>query len=280
MTLYRIALSTLVTTLVFQVAAAEEEAPAAFVANCQACHMLDQALVGPSMVELAELYPRKDRAKFLKWCIEPGRKRDQMPEMPSMAHIPEEELLEIYEYIKKVTIGVTKVKPSRVDPYATAPATTKRPRIVRTFVPESGPASMVIALPTKEKHNIIWDTDQCRLRYISEGEVDNYPYLRSNGNSLAKVGKTIYRENSPVFRSDDVQFRGYHQSKDGLPILNYTVGDATIREAISVNKGVITRTFIASPSLPAHQVPENSNSRLGAKASVSGSTLIITHNLP
>ncbi len=185
---------------------ADEIPPLAFTTNCQACHLVDQSLVGPSLVEIAELYPEDNLSDFVKWCIEPGKKRDQMPVMPSMVHVPESELVDIFHYIKTVTVGVQKVKRPQTDPYATQAESIRRPRVERTFVPHSGPASMIVALPTDRKHNLIWDTDQCRLRYISEGETSRWPYLRSNGNALAEIGEVCFVEEEPVFESDRVQF--------------------------------------------------------------------------
>lgn len=263
--------------LLAQAASAEDAPPPSFVTNCQVCHILDRVVVGPSLVELADLYPKKDKASFVKWCIEPGKKRPQMPAMPSMAHIPEKELEAIHDYILKVTVGVEKVRPSQVDPYASAPATTRRPRVIRTFVPESSPSSMIIALPTPDKLNLIWDTDQCRLRYISEGEPDNYPYLRSNGNSLAKVGDIIYREVAPVFPSDATQFKGMRLSKDGFPSLIYTVNGTEITESISVDGQRVTRTFSSSGKLPGHQQPEPNGRKIKTSVKPTADQLIITH---
>ncbi len=259
-----------------EAAASTIQEPIAFATNCKACHMLDQALVGPSLVELSELYPRKDKAKFIQWTLTPGRKREQMPQMPSMAHIPEPQLLEVYEYIKKVTVGVSRVKVSNTDPFALAPAKTMRPRIERTFVPESGPASLILALPTTEKHNVIWDTDQCRLRYVSAGETDNYPYLRSNGNGLAVVGKIIHREPEPVF-AGAIQFLGYQMSKDGYPSFVYRVGDSEITETYSVAQNAVVRTIKASSSLPAHQLPKEDSTGLKVTVSNTEKSITITY---
>ena len=252
--------------------------PVAFTTNCKACHLLDQVMVGPSLVELAELYPRKDQDKFIQWCLNPGHKRAQMPQMPSMAHIPKEQLNEIYDYLKVVTVGVSIVKPSRVDPYATTSAKTKRPRIVRTFVPESGPASLILALPTSEKHNVIWDTDQCRLRYISVGEPDNYPYLKGNGNALAVVGDIVYRELNSIFSSkNQIQYKGYHVDQKGYPSFVYQVDGMEVTEMIGVVDESIVRRFVATSSLPAYHVPEILNKKINLKSSRSEEELTLVY---
>ncbi len=251
--------------------------PLAFTTNCKACHLLDQVQVGPSLVEIAELYPKKNLKQFVKWCLKPGRKRDQMPQMPSMAHIPESQLIEIYDYIKTVTIGVKKVKASKIDPYATASMKTKRPRVERTFVPESGPASVIVALPTTHKHNIIWDTDSCRLRYISVGEIDNYPYLRSNGNSLAKVGDIIYRESNPIFIADRPQYLGYHLSQQGFPSFVYLVGNTKVTETITVKSGLLVRSFKSDLTFPNYQLPDMTSDKITISKSQSPKSLILSY---
>ena len=130
--------------------------------------------------------------------------------MPSMAHVGKEELANIHDYILKGTKGVKEVKVRKVDRYAKSPVYTKRPRLVRTFLPETGPASLIISLPTKDKHNLVWDTALCQFRYLTTGETDNWPYLKSNGNSLAKPGEVIYRSSSPIFNSKEAPtFLGY-----------------------------------------------------------------------
>ena len=254
--------------------------PLAFTVNCRACHLLDQTGVGPSLVEMAELYPRENKDRFIHWAISPGRKRDQMPQMPSMAHVPKEQLSEIYDYIKTVTVGVKRVKTSNIDSYATAPAKTKRPRIERTFVPNSGPASLILALPTEKKHNVIWDTDQCRLRYISTGEPDNYAYLRSNGNSLALVGEIIYRESQSIFTAaGDVQYKGYHISKEGYPSFVYQLGESEVTETISVDveRQSIVRSFKATPQLPDYEIPPPPDDRLTTEVTKSDKAISISY---
>jgi len=231
-------------------AVAEDKEPAAFEANCKACHALSDSPVGPSLIEIAKLYPRKRAKEFIQWCINPGKKRAEMPQMPAMAHVSEAELKEIHEYVLSVTKGKTlRMKPKK-DLFKDSPSAVQRPRVTRTFVPKSGPASMVIALPTVEKHNLIWDTDLCRLRYVSLGEIDNFPYLRSNGNSLADVGEICYTEEALFAGDAEREFKGYAMTKEGFPILHYSIGKTTIKEAVMVKKNVIIRTITASPALP------------------------------
>ena len=255
---------------------AQVKPPEAFSVNCQACHVLDEQQVGPSLIEIAGLYPKSKQAEFIKWCVDPGKKRPQMAQMPSMAHIPEAELSEIHTYLLSVTKNKSNKVLSTTDSYKNSPTATARPRVVRTFLPETGPASILFALATEGKHNVVWDTDQCRLRYISEGKVDNFPYLSRNGNDLAKVGKITYTE-EPLFTGDiKVQFKGYEINKNGDPTLHYTAGEAKITESLSVQNGVIVRTLTANTNMPATNKLEG-NDQLDVATKVSGKTLKITY---
>lgn len=224
----------------------EVPAPAAFM-NCQACHLLNEVQVGPSLVEMAGLYPPESADYFIEWCLNPGKKRPDMAQMPSMAHIPREELAEIHDYILKITKGL---KPQKNHAKQNRFPDTSRPRIVRTFVPDASPASIVICLDTPEKHNLIWDTAHCRLRYISKGTMDNWPYLRSNGNSLAEVGKTAYVEEAQFQGKPDLKFKGYRVRDNGLPMFHYTVGGVNVTEIIDLADGVLTRHIEAEKPLP------------------------------
>ena len=144
-------------------------------------------------------------------------------------------------------------------------------------VPDSGPASVVVALPSESKFNLIWDTDQCRLRYISQGEVDRWPYLRSNGNALADVGEICYVEEASLFLEKSRQFEGYHLSPEGYPTFVYRVGETQVTEKISMEGAVIVRAISATPSLPAHHRPESSGATLAVDAEATGRALNILY---
>jgi len=230
--------------------------------------------VGPSLIEIAKLYPQNKSKQFVKWCVDPGKKRPEMAQMPSMAHIPEADLLEIQSYIIKVAAGRNPRVKNAKDNYKKSPTAISRPRVTRSFFPNTGPASM--ALPTKQKLNAIWDTDVCQLRYISHGEIDNFPYLKSNGNSLAKVGKIIYTE-TPLFKTDaKPQFKGYEISNTGFPTLHYSLESTTIKETYSVEGETVTRIITASPNLP-DLLAIKGNKKLELKTTTSGNVLTIIY---
>jgi len=255
---------------------AEVKAPAAFTANCLVCHAPDTEVVGPSLIEIAKLYPEKKSKDFIAWCIKPGRKRPDMPVMPAQAHIPKEQLKEIHAYIVATSSGKSARVKHKEDLFKNSPSASKRPRITRTFLPNTGPASMVIALPTSSKHNFIWDTDQCELRYISTGKIDNFPYLKSNGNSLAKEGKTILTS-PPLFNSSSKkQFKGYSIDTDGFPTLSYTVDGISYTESYTVINDMVNRTISSSASLPEH-TKITGNNKLEISIKTSNNKLIITY---
>jgi len=216
----------------------DQPAPQAFETNCKACHMTDRALVGPHFVHIQEHYPLSKRSEFLEWCRNPGKRNPNMPQMPSMAHIPEAELIEIHNYILNTEVKRVK-KTSNKDLFPD----TKRPRVVRSFWRNTAPTSILIALPTAEKLNVVWDSEACRLRYISQGEADNFPYLRSNGNSESNPGKIIYTENQTFGTDAQPVFKGYRIDKDGFPTFLYTIDGQEITEQISSSGESVVRTF-------------------------------------
>lgn len=66
--------------------------------NCAACHAFDRILAGPSIVEVQEIYAG-DIEGIVTWAKNPGKKRDQFAPMPSFAHLGEEKLQLVAEYI-------------------------------------------------------------------------------------------------------------------------------------------------------------------------------------
>lgn len=212
----------------------EIKEPVAFL-NCKACHALDKTIVGPTLINIRNAYPAESLEYFIEWCLNPGKKRPLMPQMPSMAHIPKEQLAEIHEYILAVTKGLQQPKEyAKKDLFKD----TKRPRVLRTFTPESSPASIVICLDTPEKHNIIWDSVGCHIAYITKGEFDNWPYLRSSGNALASPGKKVYTNEDPI--RTNTQYNGYRINADGLPTFLYSIGGKEFSDTVSHSAGSIT----------------------------------------
>lgn len=67
-------------------------------ANCAACHAVDRVLAAPSLVDLYSIY--KDNPEgIIAWAKNPGKKRPEFAPMPAMAHLGDEQLGLVAEYI-------------------------------------------------------------------------------------------------------------------------------------------------------------------------------------
>jgi cytochrome c551/c552 len=255
---------------------------ALFKANCAACHVLNQMIVGPSLVEMRRLYLNKPD-EFVKWCIAPEKKRPNVIEMPSMVHVGDEGLRAIHAYVIKASQGAKEQKQQKDDPYLASPTQAQRPLVQRIFMPQAGPAAIAVALD--KDSSLCWDAGECRLRYAWEGGfIDGYPYWQGNGNNVAKIQGTIcYVEEESPFHDvlqGAVKFHGY-QKKNELPIFRYSIGKTKITEgfsAVPYGKG-FQRTFSVSPALPSPLVialPIDKKVTVTcAQGSVQGTNLII-----
>lgn len=220
-----------------------------FTTNCSACHLPDQMVVGPSLVEIRTLYMGKPD-DFLKWCVAPQKKRPNAIEMPSMVHVGDEGLKLIYEHIMKVSAGLKEVQQKKGDPYAASPVQAKRPQVQRIFMPNAGPAAVAVAVDSLV--SLCWDAGECRLRYAwNGGFIDGYPYWQGNGSSLAKIVGTVrYTEKASPFKSmGEMKFSGYRMEKD-LPVFQYQVGAKKITETFAAlpNGSGFSRTFTVTPT--------------------------------
>ena len=73
-------------------------------ANCAACHALNKVLAAPSLVEVYSIY--KDNPEgIVAWAKAPGKKRPQFAPMPSFAHLGDEKLQLVADYILKLAGG-------------------------------------------------------------------------------------------------------------------------------------------------------------------------------
>ncbi len=123
----------------------------------------------------------------------------------------------------------------------------------RTFLRDSGPASIAVALPGGQ--NYCWDAGQCRLRYAWRGAfLDPMPHWRGNGDAFAEVKGTIYYRTSgfPLRFGDakkapaEVKFLGY-RVVDQLPEFHYRIGSVEVRELIkAAHHGGIEATYTLS----------------------------------
>jgi cytochrome c551/c552 len=231
------------------VAMAAPDGAQLFTNNCSACHLLDQMVVGPSLVEIRGLYEGKKEA-FLKWCVAPQKKRANAIEMPSMVHVGEEGLNAIYAHIMEVAKGAKEKKVGPGDPYAASPQYTARPQMRRIFLPDAGPAAIALALDAT--NSLCWDAGECRLRYAwTGGFIDGFAYWRGNGSSVAGIVGTVkYVETaSPFGAGKTVKFLGYSM-KEKLPVFRYLVGEQTVTEQFTALKEGMgfQRTFTITPT--------------------------------
>ena len=239
----------LLSALLVSAVAAEPDGKLLFTQNCAPCHAPDTKLVGPSLVEISSLYG-KNADGFVHWCTTPGKKRPDAIEMPSMAHLGEENLLAIRRYILEISKGVVEKKDSGKDPFAAAPTLVARPLVQRIFMPNAGPAAIAVAFDAYT--SLCWDAGVCRLRYAwTDGFIDGYPYWKGNGSSQAKVvGKVRYTEAASPFGSKaPVVFHGY-DLKDGLPVFRYSAGALEVSEsykALPDGKGIERHFTLAAP---------------------------------
>ena len=66
--------------------------------RCASCHARDADLAGPSVREIASIHGEA-RDEIVRWARAPGRKRPNKPQMPSFAHLAEDDLQSIASYI-------------------------------------------------------------------------------------------------------------------------------------------------------------------------------------
>ena len=231
-TLYLLIPFLLLTSLKAEVklSAEEEEGKKIYTLNCLACHVLEQMVVGPSLVEIAHIH-RKNPEGIVTWAMEPQQKRPGVIEMPPMAHLGKENLAKVASYILKVTEGKKFKKPKAGnDPFAKFPMA----KIQRTFMPFAGPAAIAVSL--NDNVHLCWDAGTCQFRYSWNGQfIDNWPVLRGNGNGLAKIQGNIFSSveaGNPFKVEGKVKFLGY-KKLNGLPVFLYNVGPLNVEASLS-----------------------------------------------
>jgi len=118
--------------------------------------------------------------------------------------------------------------------------------VKRTFMPDSGPASIAVGLPGD--YSYCWDAGACRFRYAWKGGYVREVYRRPQ----RIVGDVFYREEpgfpvrigpNPNVAPDRIQFRGYGLDVMGYPEFEYEVNGVEIRERLEVRDGRLVRRF-------------------------------------
>ncbi len=216
--------------------------------NCSACHVLDQMVVGPSLVEVRNIY-QNDLDGFLKWCKAPGHKRQGGAQMPSMAHVGDDNLKLIHAHIMKISKDKQEVKGSNQDRFAQYYKNRKAPYVQRLFLPNTGPASIAVFLT--EEIAVCWDSTLCRMRYVwNSKDFDGFPHWNGNGATMPNLGgKELYKEENAIeikglAKDAPIAFKGY-TLKNGHPTFRYNIGDIEILETYtaSSDKTSFQRSF-------------------------------------
>ena len=113
----------------------------------------------------------------------------------------------------------------------------RRPFVQRMFVPDSGPASIAVALPGAQ--NFVFDAGECRVRYAWRGPfMDAAAHWRGNGSALAVLG------DAPWWVSDEFplqvsgrrkpaarKFLGY-KLVNGIPEFHYRWSEQEVFESV------------------------------------------------
>ena len=207
--------------------------------NCAACHLPNQMVVGPSLIEITKLYDKKPK-EFVTWAVKPLRKRAGVIEMPSMAHLGEANLLAVREYMIKASQGLKEKAPITKDPVARL---ARRPEVQRMFLPDVGPAAIAVALPGDL--NYCFDAGDCRLRTVWRGDfLDCWAYFRSNGRATAAIlGKSLWSLPADETLQTRVKFLGYSVDTTGLPTFTYRRDGVLFTEKITSTKEGLVRTM-------------------------------------
>lgn len=235
--------------VVGQDAPEEEPGQLAYQMNCMACHLIETQVVGPSLVTVAATYPEEKRSEFIAWAKAPGKKDPRLLQMPPMAHIPEETLVSIHDYILKATVGKKEKRRSALFTPFKEPV-RELPYVVRAFLPDSSPASVGVIL--KDDISLCWDTEACRFRYVWKGSETRL----KGGHSVAKLkSEPYYREDADQLWSLEQnakpEFHGYRLI-GGYPVFEYSIGEVNIAERITNGPapGSFSREFTLSRPVP------------------------------
>ncbi|MGK3996659.1 c-type cytochrome [Sorangium sp. So ce1024] len=75
-----------------------QKGKALFSTLCASCHAPSTKLVGPPVSEMASLYAT-DPEGIVRWAVTPGRKRTDVPPMPSFRGVRTSDLADVAQYI-------------------------------------------------------------------------------------------------------------------------------------------------------------------------------------
>jgi|GEM_PF-1386602 len=125
----------------------------------------------------------------------------------------------------------------------------KRPFVQRLFMPNSGPASIGVALPGTQ--NYCFDSAECRVRYAWSGLfMDGSQYWRGSGKELAELGDAPWwtseafplRFKDRELKAADFKFLGY-SLKGEFPEFHFKVGPQEVFESVQPSGNGILLKF-------------------------------------
>ena len=213
--------------------------------NCAACHLPDQMVVGPSLIEITKLYQKKPK-EFLQWANKPQKKRPGVIDMPSMAHLGDANLLAIRDYMIKASAGLKEKPAVTKDPFERV---ARRPEVQRIFMPDVGPAAIAVALPGDLSY--CFDAGDCRLRTIWRGDfINGWLYWKSNGKATGVImGKVLWHlpEDTTL---PATKFHGYELNDAGIPTFSYERQGAQFEETIEPAGKNLVRRFKVTTAQP------------------------------
>lgn len=129
----------------------------------------------------------------------------------------------------------------------------RRPFVQRIFMPDSGPASIAVALPGTQ--NYCFDAGACRVRYIWSGPfLDGSGYWRGSGKELGELGDApwwtsksfplVFPESKggKATAAPEPKFLGY-QLDGGVPEFHYRVGEQEVFQKVQVGEKGLEMRF-------------------------------------
>jgi len=167
-----------------------------------------------------------------------------------------------------------------------------RARVIREFMPDAGPASIAVALPsgaTNTKRSYCFDADECRIRYAWTGGFIDISYAKKDG-PASVIGEVFYNaraglplrfgDRSNIVPEEERSFLGY-RLVEGVPEFRYRVEGHLIRHRIvqpEDGTGLIEQYRIKNVSKPVWvaTVPEPGLSFTASKGTWHGNDLKLT----
>ncbi len=75
-----------------------------FVQNCKACHAYDRVIAAPPITEIYDIY-KGNPDGIVRWARNPGKKREEFAQMQSFAHLGDEKLRLVADFLLQVGSG-------------------------------------------------------------------------------------------------------------------------------------------------------------------------------